>query len=189
MSNSISENGSVFLVLSGVDFAEHVERKGNLSYISWSWAWRLVKTHYPLAFYTIYENRDGWNYHTDGRTCWVKVGVSIEGLENVEYLPVMDARNQAIPLESVTSFDVNRAIQRAITKACARHGLGLSLYAGEDLPDAAVQNSSQPQRRSLPQRSAPQLPETPPPPSADDYYPTWKQSRSQYVAGRNNQTL
>ena len=67
--------------------------------------------------------------------CWVKTGVSIEGIEHIEELPVMNNRNQSIPLENVTSCDVNKAIQRSLTKACARHGLGLYIYAGEDLPE------------------------------------------------------
>ena len=77
------------------------------------------------------------NYHTDGRTCWVKTGVTINGLEHIEYLPVMDYANKSIPVERVTSFDVNKAIQRSLTKAVARHGLGLYIYAGEDLPENA----------------------------------------------------
>jgi hypothetical protein len=56
-------------------------------------------------------------------------------LEHIEYLPVMDYRNQSIPADKVTSFDVNKAIQRGLTKAVARHGLGLYIYAGEDLPE------------------------------------------------------
>jgi len=52
----------------------------------------------------------------------------------IEYLPVMDYKNKSIPVENITSFDVNKAIQRSLTKACARHGLGLYIYAGEDLP-------------------------------------------------------
>ena len=79
----------------------------------------------------------GRNFHTDGRTCWVKTGVCVEGIEHIEYLPVMDFRNASILLDKVTSFDVNKAIQRSLTKAVARHGLGLYIYAGEDLPDAA----------------------------------------------------
>jgi hypothetical protein len=94
-----------------------------------------VKELYPDATYTVYENKEGWNYHTDGKTCWVKTGVTINGLEHVEMLPVMDYRNSSIPADKVTSFDVNKAIQRSLTKACARHGLGLYIYAGEDLPE------------------------------------------------------
>ena len=126
---------SVFEVLSAINVNEHTEKKGNLTYLSWAWAWAEVKKNYPDASYTIYENANGLNYHTDGRTCWVKTGVTINGQEHIEYLPVMDMRNASIPLERVTSFDVNKAIQRSLTKAVARHGLGLYIYAGEDLPE------------------------------------------------------
>ena len=129
------EQKSVFEVLNAINVNEHTEKKNNLTYLSWAWAWAEVKKHFPEAFYTIYENRDGMNYHTDGRTCWVKTGVTINGLEHIEYLPVMDFRNASISYDKVTSFDVNKAIQRSLTKAVARHGLGLYIYAGEDLPE------------------------------------------------------
>ena len=127
---------SIFETLNAINVGEHIEKKNGLSYLAWAWAWAEVKKKYPTATYTIYENKDGWNYHTDGHTAWVKTGVTIDGLEHIEYLPVMDMRNRSIPIENVTSFDVNKAIQRSLTKACARHGLGLYIYAGEDLPEA-----------------------------------------------------
>ena len=127
---------SVFDVLSAVNCNDHTETKNGLTYLSWAWAWFAIKTYYPEATYTIYENQQGFNYFTDGRTCWVKTGVTINGIENIEYLPVMDFKNKSIPADTVTSFDVNKAIQRSLTKACARHGLGLYIYAGEDLPEA-----------------------------------------------------
>ena len=116
----------------------HTEKKNNLTYLSWAWAWGEIKKRHPDATYTVYENADGWNYHTDGRTCWVKTGVTVNGIEHIEYLPVMDYKNKSISIENVTSFDVNKAIQRSLTKACARHGLGLYIYAGEDLPEEEV---------------------------------------------------
>ena len=154
------QENNVFSVLNAINCNEHTERKGSLTYLSWAWAWQMVKTHFPEATYTIYENPEGWNYFTDGKSCWVKTGVSIQGIEHIEYLPVMDTRNQSIPLERVTSFDVNRSIQRSLTKACARHGLGLYIYAGEDLPDT-------------PSQQHPQAPMTAP-------QSAWRQSRSQY---------
>jgi hypothetical protein len=126
---------SVFETLNAVNCNEHTEKKNGLTYLSWAWAWAEVKKLYPNASYTIYENAQQWNYFTDGKTCWVKTGVTIEGLEHIEYLPVMDFRNKSIAADKVTSFDVNTAIQRSLTKACARHGLGLYIYAGEDLPE------------------------------------------------------
>ena len=121
--------------LYAVNVNGHTEKKNNLNYLSWAWAWGEIKKRHPDATYTVYENADGWNYHTDGRTCWVKTGVTVNGIEHIEYLPVMDYKNKSISTENVTSFDVNKAIQRSLTKACARHGLGLYIYAGEDLPE------------------------------------------------------
>lgn len=125
-----------FTKLNSIDVNSHTEKKNNLTYLSWAWAWQEVKKVHPDAVYTIYENNDGWNYFTDGRTCWVKTGVTINNIEHIEYLPVMDFRNKSISVEAVTSFDVNKTIQRSLTKACARHGLGLYIYAGEDLPES-----------------------------------------------------
>lgn len=124
-----------FNELYAVNVNGHTEKKNNLTYLSWAWAWGEIKKRHPDATYTVYENADGWNYHTDGRTCWVKTGVTVNGIEHIEYLPVMDYKNKSISIENVTSFDVNKAIQRSLTKACARHGLGLYIYAGEDLPE------------------------------------------------------
>ena len=124
-----------FNQLNQINVNDKTEKKANLTYLSWAWAWAEVKKLFPDANYTICENDLGWNSHTDNNTCWVKTGVTINGIEHIEYLPVMDYKNKSIPLASVTSFDVNKAIQRSLTKACARHGLGLYIYAGEDLPE------------------------------------------------------
>lgn len=130
---------SVFETLNAINCNDHTELKNGLTYLSWAWAWQMVKKNYPSAFYTIYETPEGRPYFDDGRTCWVKTGVTIEGLEHIEYLPIMDYNNRSIPVEKVTSMDMNKAIQRSLTKAAARHGLGLYIYAGEDLPDAEQQ--------------------------------------------------
>lgn len=124
-----------FQTLNGINVNDKTETKGGLTYLSWSFAWGEVKKLFPDSTYTIYENENGWNYHTDGHTCWVKTGVTVNGIEHIEYLPIMDFKNRSIPLETVTSTDVNKAIQRSLTKAIARHGLGLYIYAGEDLPE------------------------------------------------------
>ena len=124
-----------FQELNAIDVTGKTEKKGNLTYLSWAWAWGELKKKHPDAFYTIYENNEGWNYHTDGKTAWVKTGVTVNGLEHIEYLPVMDFRNNSIPVDKITSTDVNKTIQRSLTKAVARHGLGLYIYAGEDLPE------------------------------------------------------
>lgn len=129
---------SVFQTLNEINVNDKVEKKNNLSYLSWAWAWGELKKKYPSATYKIYERDSEYgpiNYFTDGMTAWVKTSVTIEGLEHIDELPVMDYRNKSIPLDKITSFDVNKAIQRSLTKAIARHGLGLYIYAGEDLPE------------------------------------------------------
>lgn len=131
-----------FDVLNNIDVSSKVEKKNGLSYLSWAFAWGELKKKFPHATYKIYENNEGWNYFTDGRTCWVKTGVTVEEIEHIEYLPVMDFRNAAIKLDKITSTDVNKAIQRSLTKACARHGVGLYVYAGEDLPEKVKEEKS-----------------------------------------------
>jgi len=130
----MNKSKSIFETLNSINVSDKIEKKGNLSYLSWAWAWAELKKHYPISTYTVYENQDGLNYHHDGKTAWVKTGVTVNEIENIEYLPVMNNRNKSIPVGQITSFDVNSSIQRSLTKAIARHGLGLYVYAGEDLP-------------------------------------------------------
>lgn len=130
---------SVFETLNAINVNGHTEKKNGLTYLSWAWAWGELLKRYPDATYKIYENSEGWFYHTDGKTCWVKTGVTVEGKEYIEMLPVMDFKNRSIPYDAVTSTDVNKAIQRSLTKAVARHGLGLYIYAGEDLPEGETE--------------------------------------------------
>lgn len=141
-----------FNILNEINVNEHVEQKNKLTYLSWAWAWQMFKQQFPESYYTIYENEHGWNYFTDGRTCWVKTGATlVDGdfkLEHIEYLPVMDFKNNSIPVDKVTSFDVNKAIQRSLTKAIARHGLGCYIYAGEDLPDESDETKQRKQEEA-----------------------------------------
>lgn len=132
--------GNYFTELQGINCNDKTEKKNGLTYLSWAFAWGELKKRYPLSYYTVYENRDGLFYHTDGNTAWVKTGVTVvfedgTNVEHIEYLPVMDFRNKSIPIDALTSFDVNKTIQRSLTKAVARHGLGLYIYAGEDIPN------------------------------------------------------
>lgn len=126
-----------FVKLAALEFTDQIKRKNGLSYLSWAYAWRALKTNFPNANYKVYEREDGRNYWDDGRSCWVKVGVTVEDIEHIEYLAIMDNRNKSVPAESVTSVQVINSIQRALTKAIGRHGIGLYIYAGEDLPSDA----------------------------------------------------
>lgn len=152
-----------FQLLNSINVNDKTEKKNGLTYLSWAWAWGEVKKIFPDATYTVYENKDGWLYHTDGRTCWVKTGVTVNGIEHIEYLPVMDFRNSSIPLEKVTSYDVNKSIQRSLTKAVARHGLGLYIYAGEDLPEEETKKDEPKENapaESIPAKTAKEEPKT-----------------------------
>lgn len=126
---------SVFDVLAAINLSDKVEKRGNLSYISWATAWSECKKIFPDMTRTVYESENGMIYHTDGSSCWVKVGVTINGLECIDYLPVMNHMNKSIPLASVTSFDVNKSIQRSMVKALALHGLALNIYSKDEFQD------------------------------------------------------
>lgn len=144
----MEKNQSVFKTLSSLNVKDKVERKGNLDYISWANAWAILKLNYPDAQRKVYEHdATGFNYFTDGRTAYVKVGIIVNDLEHIDYLPIMDFRNNAIPIDKVTAMDVNKAIQRSTAKAIAMHGLGLSLWTGEDITE--VMPNQPPQRIEL----------------------------------------
>ena len=141
---------NVFKTLSEIDVKSKVEKKGNQEYLSWSHAWGMVKQFYPDMQRIVYEDyHTGVNYFNDGKTCYVKVGIIINGLEHIDYLPVMDFRNQSIPLDKVTSMDVNKTIQRSTTKALALHGAGLSLWAGDDIIDTVKTAKATPTKIDL----------------------------------------
>ena len=139
-----------FKQLYDVDVNNKKKQKSGLNYISWAVAWAEVKKMFPDATYKIYEHiikisevvgektvtRDVERpWFDDGNTGWVKTGVTINGIEHIEDLPILDFKNKSIPAANITSADANKSIQRSLTKACARHGLGLYIYEGEDLPE------------------------------------------------------
>ena len=152
----MSEN--YFQKLYDVDVKDKVKKKNGLNYVSWAAAWAEVKKIYPDATYRIYEREtpEGLiiNYFTDGKTCWVKTGVTINGVEHIEELPVMNYKNESITLEKILSSDVNKSIQRSLTKACARHGLGLYIYEGEDLPETVKKEKKEQDEELTNQKNA-----------------------------------
>jgi len=138
----VTKENNYFMELSKVDFAEKIEKKLGLSYISWAYAWGELKKLHPTANSKVYEMENGRHYFDDGKTAWVKVSVTVEGVEHIEYFPILSAKsNASMPIDQVTSFNVNTSIQRAITKCIARHGLGLYVYAGEDIPNETEEDS------------------------------------------------
>lgn len=111
---------------------EHTEKKGNLTYLSWAWAWDLALKADDQATYKVEMFGDKCYMDING-TCMVFVTVTLFGKPMTCQLPVMDYKNKAIPKPD--AFAVNTAIMRCMTKALSLHGLGLYIYSGEDLPE------------------------------------------------------
>ena len=150
MANTVKSK-STYENLSAINVREKVERKGQMDYLSWANAWHMLKQNYPEATRNVYEDpATGWNYFTDGRSAWVKVGITVDGMEHIDYLPVMDYRNNALPVDKVTATDVNKTIQRSTAKAIAMHGLGLSLWTGEDVPEMVTTKAPEKKTPSKP---------------------------------------
>lgn len=129
----MSKTENYFKDLVAKDISKHVKKKGNFNYLSWAIAWNYLKQSNPGAQRIVYEAQEtGLNWFSDGMTGYVKVGIVVNDIEHIDYLPIKDFRHNSITVDKVTSMDVNTAIQRATAKAIAMHGLGLSLYANED---------------------------------------------------------
>ena len=125
-------NQEQVLSLLGKNVNEHTEKKGNLTYLSWAWAWAEALKADPDASYKI-EMFDDKCFMDINGTAMVFVTVTMFGKPMTCQLPVMDYKNKAIP--NPDAFAVNTAIMRCMTKALSLHGLGLYIYAGEDLPE------------------------------------------------------
>lgn len=111
---------------------EHTEKKGNLTYLSWAWAWAEALKADPAATFKV-ETFEGKPFVDINGTAMVFVTVTVFGKPMTCQLPVMDFKNKAI--QKPDAFAVNTAIMRCMTKALSLHGLGLYIYAGEDLPE------------------------------------------------------
>ncbi|MBQ6724077.1 MAG: DUF1071 domain-containing protein [Paludibacteraceae bacterium] len=159
---------SVFATLNAIDCSEHIEKKKNgqteLSYLSWPWAWAEVQKLYPDADYNVYKDEQQRPYIEDpdyGLMCYTTV--TIEGKTREMWLPVMNGANKAMrrqaykytvfnsykkcdeekTVEAATMFDINKTIMRCLVKNLAMFGLGLYIYAGEDLPEDVVKEQEQ----------------------------------------------
>ena len=114
------------------DVNAHTEKKNNLTYLSWAWAWAEALKADPKATFVV-NMFDGKCYMDINGTGMVWVTVTMFDKPMTCQLPVMDYRNKPIP--NPDAFAVNTAIMRCMTKALSLHGLGLYIYAGEDLPE------------------------------------------------------
>lgn len=142
-----------FETLYGINVNDRTETKEGLTYLSWAWAWAEFKKNYPDATYEVKKFENGLPYVYDENTGYmVFTTVTVEGLTHEMWLPVMDSKNRAmknktyevqtkyktLTVQPATMFDINKAIMRCLTKNLAMFGLGLYIYAGEDLPDGGA---------------------------------------------------
>lgn len=148
----MAEKKTVFERLSAINVNEHVEQKDGLTYLSWAWAWSEVKKACPDATYKIlptdYDEVLGFMCHTT---------VTIEDETLEMWLPVMDGKNKSMKkapykystkygdktVEAATTFDINKTIMRCLVKNLAMFGLGIYIYAGEDLPESEAMAKSE----------------------------------------------
>ena len=119
---------------------EHTEKKGNLTYLSWAWAWATVLKTDPLATWEAVEFNGLPCAFLPDSSAMVKTIVTINNHAKSCWLPVMDNKNKSI--KNPDSFAINTAIVRCLTKAISMHGLGLYIYAGEDLPEADAEEEA-----------------------------------------------
>lgn len=127
---------SNFETLSQIDVSDKVDKKNGLSYLSWAWAWSEFRKFYPDASYQIKLNADNLPIFGNSEVGYmVYTSIATSSGEQYEmWLPVMDNRNKAILQPTMT--DINKSLMRCLTKNIAMFGLGLYIYAGEDLPEA-----------------------------------------------------
>jgi hypothetical protein len=179
----------IFNTLNAINVNEHTEKKNNLTYLSWAWAWAEVKKAYPDATYKIRQFEGRPYIYDDNLGYLVMTEMTINGLTHEMWLPVMDGANKAMKAEpytyyvknrnfqyakknpdnglyydkfgnrqdeyiekevdSATMFDINTAIMRCLTKNIAMFGLGLYIYAGEDLPEGEAEKEADEQKQAM----------------------------------------
>ena len=140
MKNQTTLMARVWADLSAINVNDHVQKKGNLSYLSWSWAWSTLMAKYPESYYVFQDNR------TENGTVMVECVLTIHEGEEVAtrtmWLPVMDHKNKAIVDPDTRA--ISDARMRCLVKCLAMFGLGFYIYAGEDIPQAEAEALTQP---------------------------------------------
>lgn len=175
----MTESINHFARLSEINVSAHIEKKGGFSYLSWPFAVAQLRMADPAASWEVRRFGDLPYLATD-LGYFVEVAVTVQGVRLSQIHPVLDGRNR--PILAPTSFDINTSIQRCLVKAIALHGLGLYIYAGEDLPSASSVGSVGPERAAndakQPEDTAPPAPPATPRPQA----PSHKQISAQQQA-------
>jgi hypothetical protein len=148
----MNDTNHPFRTLFKLDVSRYVEKKGQFSYLSWPYAVSQLRLADPTATWEV-KRFEGLPYLLTEAGVFVEVAVTVQGVTLSQIHPVLDAKNR--PIAAPSAFDINTSIQRCLVKAIALHGLGLSIYAGEDLPDPSGEVDSP---RSAPVSSLPRKP-------------------------------
>jgi hypothetical protein len=135
-----ASNDNYFSTLAAINVNDHVERKGQFNYLSWPFAVSQLRQFDPTATWEVKRYGD-LPYLTTDLGVFVEVAVTVQGTTLSQIHPVLDGKNR--PMMAPTSFDINTSLQRCLVKAIALHGLGLYIYAGEDLPEGADEGSGE----------------------------------------------
>jgi hypothetical protein len=122
-----------FTRLNQINVNDHVEKKGQFTYLSWPYAVAQLRLADPAAYWEV-RRFEGLPYLKTDSGYFVEVAVTVQGITLSQIHPVLDGKNR--PIFEPTAFDINTSLQRCLVKAIALHGLGLYIYAGEDLPEA-----------------------------------------------------
>lgn len=136
----MSASDNYFARLSKINVNDHVEKKGAFTYLSWPFAVAQLRLVDPTATWEV-RRFDGLPFLRTETGYYVEVAVTVQSVTLSQIHPVLDAKNR--PIFEPTSFDINASIQRALVKAIALHGLGLYIYAGEDLPEATTEGGAE----------------------------------------------
>tara|TARA_B100000214_G_C23880358_1_gene586949 strand:- start:365 stop:931 length:567 start_codon:yes stop_codon:yes gene_type:complete len=134
---------NTFMKLYKTDVSKYIEKKGQFNYLSWSYAVAELKKACPTARWGVTKAEDGSPFFKTECGYFVDVWVEVDGVSLSQIHPVLDNRNQSI--ENPNSFQINTSLQRALAKAIALHGLGLYIFAGEDLPEPDALSSKEEQ--------------------------------------------
>lgn len=127
----VPSSGNYFARLNAINVSEHIEKKGGFAYLSWPYAVAQLRLADPAAIWEV-RRFDGLPFLATESGVFVEVAVTVQGITLSQIHPVLDGRNR--PILAPSAFDINSSIQRCLVKAIALHGLGLYIYAGEDLP-------------------------------------------------------
>ena len=138
----MTETVNHFARLNAINVSKHVEKKGNFSYLSWPYAVAQLRLANTTAYWEVRRFSGELPYLATETGVFVEVAVTVQGITLSQIHPVLDFLNR--PLMAPTAFEINTSIQRALVKAIALHGLGLYIYAGEDLPQPANDAANDP---------------------------------------------